>query len=328
MTKIITMPKIISKLTKVGFSKEYIRENGLPSWWDNSLDKEPMAVLEGAGHIAKRLNLDLGSLLEEDQPVKFKQLPYTNFKYHNQQFSETPNAAHSIASRVAEVVAIGVQKEFISVAQNAEQVRAEILEKHSRVDLSSILDYCWEHGIAVIYFNNYPSKKITALIQLQCGHPVIVLSSKRRFSSWLAFHLAHELGHLVLGHVKEGMLLVDDQIDSNSLDQEEVQANRFAEDLLLGDCDNCLGDKSFHNYNHLIKYLNISVEEHPTVDPGILALNYAYYNNNLGMANKALEKLYPSDNGQKIINQSLEEHLDWNLYSQDNYDYLDELLGD
>ncbi len=34
MTEIITMPNIYKKLKDYGLSKKYIRENGLPRWWD------------------------------------------------------------------------------------------------------------------------------------------------------------------------------------------------------------------------------------------------------------------------------------------------------
>ena len=286
MTEIITMPNIYKKLKDYGLSKEYIRENGLPRWWDEELEKNPAAVLEGAGHIAKRLNLDLRSLLEKGQSVKLKQLPDTKFKYHNQQGSKPPEKAHAIASRIAEIVAMGVQKDFVNLPESVEQVRADILQSYSTIDLSALLDYCWSHGIGVIYFDKYPSgKKITGMVQWQFNRPVIVLSRKQNHCALLAFDLAHELGHLVLGHVNDGTL-VDEEIEYDSLDSREIEANEFAVRLLMGNHNNCLG-----------KLQNVLKDLNPV-------------------------------NGQQLINQSLEQHLDWNCYSQDDYDYLDQLLGD
>ena len=72
MIEALSMSILYKKLSAIGFSENYIRKSGLPSWWDDSLNDKPVAVLEGAGHIAKRLNLDLQSLLSDDREVCFK----------------------------------------------------------------------------------------------------------------------------------------------------------------------------------------------------------------------------------------------------------------
>ncbi|MFM7793372.1 MAG: hypothetical protein ACKO90_36550, partial [Microcystis panniformis] len=63
MTESLTMAALYGKLSEIGLKKNYVRKNGLPSWWDDELNDKPVAVLEGAGYIAKNLNLDLSSLL-------------------------------------------------------------------------------------------------------------------------------------------------------------------------------------------------------------------------------------------------------------------------
>ena len=59
MTNTLTMSSLIAKLSKLGFNDNYIKTNGLPSWWDDELNNKPVAVLGGAGYIADRLNLCL-----------------------------------------------------------------------------------------------------------------------------------------------------------------------------------------------------------------------------------------------------------------------------
>lgn len=138
--------------------------------------------------------------------------------------------------------------------------------------------------------------------------------------------MAHELGHLVLGHLREG-ILVDEEIKSSTNDNEEKEANQFATQLLLGDHDNCLGDKSFHSNDHLIKHAKIKAQENPTVELDSIILNNAWHNNNWGFANKALAKLDVSANGQQIINGYLADRLDWDKFNDENYEYLEKVLG-
>jgi hypothetical protein len=68
----LTMEFIYKKLKRLGFDKKYIRYQALPSWWDNKLNKSPIAVLEGAGYIARNLNIDLLSLIIPGVKATFK----------------------------------------------------------------------------------------------------------------------------------------------------------------------------------------------------------------------------------------------------------------
>jgi len=329
MTQTLSMSTLYKKLSAIGLSESYVRRSALPSWWNDELNNQPTAVLEGAGHIAKRLHLDLRSLLSDDQEVQFKQLPQTKFKYHLQQGADIPSTSHQLASRVAELVASGVQTPFVPIPEDVKQVRAEILQNYSQINLESLLNYCWQHGIAVVYFSDYPdnTRKITGMIQWQGDRPVIVLSSKRTHPAWLAFHLAHELAHLALGHLKEG-ILIDDEIKRDSKDQEEIEANIFAVKLLVNDFDNCFEGKDVTSSKHLKNKINKILKSDSTVDPCALAFNYAWNAGRYDFANKAVEQLNDTENGHQIINQFLENHLDWESLSDDNSDHLDKILGD
>jgi hypothetical protein len=332
MTQTLSMSTLYKKLSAIGLSESYVRQFVLPSWWSDELNDKPAAVLEGAGHIAKRLHLDLRSLLLDDQTAQFKPLPHTKFKYHLQQGTDIPGTSHQLASRVAELVASGVQIPFVPIPEDVHQVRAEILQNYPQINLQSILDYCWQHGIAVVYFSDYPenTRKITGMIQWQCDRPVIVLSSKKTYPAWLAFHLAHELAHLALGHVKEG-ILVDDEIKQDSDDQEEIDANLFAVKLLVNNLDNCFKDKAAISGDHLKNKINKLLQSESsdsTVDPCAIAFNGAWHTGRYDFAFKAVEQLNPSKDGHQIINHFLERHLDWDGLSDDNADYLEMVLGD
>lgn len=329
MTQTLSMSTLYQKLSAIGLSESYVRKSVLPSWWNDELNDKPAAVLEGAGHIAQRLHLDLRSLLADDQAPQFKPLPHTKFKYHLQQGSDIPGTSHQLASRVAAMVAAGVQFPFAPIPEEVSQVRTEILQSHPQINLESILDYCWQHGIAVVYFNEYPenTRKITGLVQWQGDRPVIVLSGKRTHRAWLAFHLAHELAHLALGHIKEG-ILVDDEINKESSDQEETDANLFAVKLLVNHLDNCFQEQAITSSNHLKNKINKLLKSDPTVDPCALALNYAWHTERYDFANKAIDQLNPAKDGHRMINQFVENHLDWESLSDDNSDHLDKILGD
>lgn len=331
MNDTITMSALYKKLQNIGLAQKYIRETVLPSWWDEELNDKPAAVLEGAGYIAQRLNIDLKSLLAESEELRFQSFPDTKFKYHQQNKTETPNIAHQIATKVAEAVAFATNLQFGSLPSDSHEMRSEILAKYPLVNLYSLLDYCWEKGIAVVYFNNYPDKKrkITGMIQWQGNQPVIVLSSGKTYPACLAFHLAHELGHLALGHVKQGEgILIDEKIREDSSDQEEVESNEFATHVLVDGFDNCFKSHNIYSSGKLREKIDKIIKKEPTIDPCAIAFNYAWHTGNFGFAQKAVNEIDGSKNGHEIINQFLEEQINWDDLGENQADYLDQILGE
>lgn len=330
MTQSLTMSTLYKRLSRIGLKKDYVQKNGLPSWWNDELDDKPVAVLEGAGYIAKNLNLDISSLLNPGENIKFNPIVKTKFKQHKKQDKSHPYLAQALASRIAELIAYGTNLQYTTLPDNAQSIREEILSKpkQKKVNLKSLLDYCWGKGIAVGYFQQFPekTKKFTGLIQWYSNSPIIILSSNSKHSAKLAFDLAHELGHLVLGHLKSGVL-VDEKIELDCQDEEELQANNFANKLLMGNSDNCLGNKKFHSHNYLLKHAKIRLEKNPPVDIASIILNYAWHNSdNWGFAIKALSKLEPNIDCQKIINEHLAQQLDWDKYNDETYEYLEKVL--
>ncbi len=216
-------------------TKEYVREQGLPTWWNDECDQDNDVVLEGAGHISQRMNVNLLSLLQDERP-KFKDAPQGKIKPHHQGAANAPETAYHVASSVATTVARATNLEFKPVPINPQQIRRKIIKSFGRVSASSLLDYCWEHGIAVVHFNHYPkgSREITGMIQRQDDQPVIVLSGGSNYPDLLAFHLAYELSHLALDHLKpDKKILIDSVIDSGSDDPEDQASNQFAMSLLI-----------------------------------------------------------------------------------------------
>lgn len=324
------MSALYKKLARLGFNKKHIREYGLPSWWNDQLNDKPLAVLEGAGYIANNFKIDLKSLLTPEEEVKFNPSPHTKFKQHNSQNKEHPYLAQRLASRVAELISYGTNIEYKNLPNDAQTIREEILSNHKTVNLESLLDYCWTKGIAVGYFNNFPkqTKKFAGMIQWQENCPVIILSVNHKHRAKFTFDLAHELGHLALGHLREG-ILIDESLEFNSNDDEEKEANHFAVKLLLDKYDNYLGNYKSQNAEILAQYVKqFVISKLSNIEPDAVILNYGWHNKNcFGLAMAALNILEVSTNGQTLINEYLADKLDWDKFNDENYEYLEKALG-
>ncbi len=206
------------------------------------------------------------------------------------------------------------------------QLRKEILGLgHPWISLAALVDYCWSVGIPVVHLTSIIKTKMPDGLAVKVrGRSVIVLCKQARFTAWLLFILAHELGHILLGHIPENGALIDEDVNKNVSDAEEIEANNFAIELLTGEKD-C----RFHttgrwpNATDLARHARKMGRERK-IDPGHIALNYAHTMGKdfFPVANGALGKLEPEREALGIVRQKMAEHLDWSSLPEDSSEFL------
>lgn len=158
------------------------------------------------------------------------------------------------------------------------------------------------------------------------SRPVIVVGLNDRSPSRLLFVIAHELGHLCQGHVTETPL-VDDTIDFLDIDDaEEAEANEFAVELLLGQPDKLYYSSRHFKTSELVDYAH-RMAARDGVDPGVVAWNYGFYRQHWGAVRGAVKQLEAETHGPTLINQCLLQGLDWGRLSDDNREYLAQMLA-
>jgi Zn-dependent peptidase ImmA (M78 family) len=156
------------------------------------------------------------------------------------------------------------------------------------------------------------------------GRPVIVLSKNVKHPAWLLFILAHELGHVARGHLREGEVLLDQDVGKNVPDSEEEEANSFAIETLTG-------DPKFRVYapGRWPKAVELAasaqaISKKDRIDPGHIVLNYAA---TMGddfwpVANAALKNLGSEGNGPSLVRQVMADRLDWSELPKESSQFL------
>jgi len=140
-------------------------------------------------------------------------------------------------------------------------------------------------------------------------HPVIVLASNRDSPPWLAFHLAHELGHVTLDHVGPDRSLLDPSLSAGAGGRgHEREADEFACELLTG-----YSQPRIDDIKRAAPQLAAFVATQSArlgVDAGVLALIYAKSNDRWGPAQKALKYLGLDAGGREAVASRLGRWLD------------------
>jgi Zn-dependent peptidase ImmA (M78 family) len=306
------MNDLYQRLRRIGFDAKFLKRTVLPDWWEDSLAAVPANRAMAETAIARHLGLELPKLRNSTMELALPSLPTACLKRNkNIQLSDV-RPAILVAQHAAELAATNLDDVPPFAGRlSANEVRKQVLKTAPAVDLSSLVDFCWKHGVAVIHLKALPehTKKIDGMA-LFCGTtPVIVLASAKDSPPWLAFHLAHELGHILLGHVKQGTgPWVDGSIDAVVEDQSEKEADEFA-------CEVLTGQKRFGfnpTYGMTAPKLAAAAERYSEkhgIAPGVVALFYGRSADRMGPAQLALKKLRQHAGAHEIIDQALMRHL-------------------
>lgn len=241
--------------------------------------------------------------------------------------SEATAVAQRLALQVARIAALGAVEPVRPIPGDGAAIRAELLvEQAPWVSFEGLLDYCWGHGIVVIHVSNFPRglKRMHGLAARVDGRPVIVLSWARRHPAWLLFVLAHELGHLALGHVDEGTTLIDDEVDKESGDAEERAANDFALALLCGSSETRFSANDRWLKAEALAAAATKLGHELRIDPGHIVLNYA---NTMGksfyaVANAALALLPGAADAPEAARRRLAGGLDWERLPAESSEFV------
>lgn len=280
---------VYTKLRTTGYSRAYV-DSLLPDWWDDAIAANPSGLQQASLVLGKLLGVRPESLWAEQSEVALSTPPGRKFKRRVNTQAEALDVACAVAYAAARIALRGYIPEFRpDLLIDSAPLREQLTNASQWVGLEDLLGYCNTVGIPVIHLTHFPKgmKKMAGLAFEIDGRPVIVITQSKKHGYYL-FDLAHELGHITLGHVAGNACIVDQKIDQESDDEDERAANRFALELLTGDPD-CRITPVGRNLTgpELATAAERFGSKHK-VDPQHVILNYGYATNHWGPANIAL----------------------------------------
>lgn len=236
--------RLVNRLLDIGLSREIV-DMSLPEWWVSedyeSLSARTMASLL----LARRLNIDPTTLLDDEVPVGFLHTGVSKFKHMRLADGARRNALVGFAT--------GVGRILLSLASNTEAhqdvpadplvLRRALLGGRPFVSFGDVITACWSLGVPVLHLRVFPAqtKGVTAIAVKLGGRHAILVARESGFDAQYMFHVAHELGHIALGHLGEGGAIVDadpndpaNKLDELVDDEEERNADAYAQALLTG----------------------------------------------------------------------------------------------
>ena len=323
------MKHLYEKLKTVGYAKKYIHSL-LPDWWDDAIAETPAGFQQASLILGRLFSVQPETLWSVDAEPALVTPEGRKFK----QRADTQTHELDIACALALSAARLALKTFKPAYQggihpDSAELRQNLLAGKPWIGFQDLLSYCLESGIPVIFLNHFPSKaRKMAGVSFEHGErPVIVLTQNKPYG-YLLFDLAHELGHVTLGHTKNGAWVIDAKIDADAEDDEEQAANRFARELLTGSSDwNIVPAGRLYAQQLTDVAIRIGTERH--IDPLHIALNYGYTLKShwpvAVNAVKLIAKDRPTD--QQMLVQALLDALDRDSIPEEDLAALKQLMG-
>lgn len=328
------MDAVYGKLGALGLPRTFVRRAILPSWWDDEAACTPAGLSQALMLIQRHAGVDLRSLREADAPVRFLGAVPCRLKATRRRArsgarsAEAFVAARALAVSAAQAAIAGTAVSAHTIPA-ASSVRDEILSLgRPWVGLADLADYCWDHGVPLLHLSGLPRQmpRMQGLAARVADRFAIVSADAHRSPAWQLFIVAHELGHVALGHHHgESGALVDETVDRESRDAEEAEANRYAVELLAAGQRFRAHERWLSAAELARQAARLGQELH--VDPGHIALNYGHAMEFTPVAMAALRLLEADADGPALLQKRLAERLDWPCLPADTSEFLMRLSG-
>jgi hypothetical protein len=310
----------------------------LPAWWTPEIAATEAGLWETAVLLGRRLSIDSPALVAgEVRPIAG--IEATRYKHTVRVTPLQLRAATLMATSLARaVVESMLPSTGGALPQAASSIRDSILAMTGAIiSFDTLVDYCWSHGIPVIPLPNVPHgvKKMDASAIRVDGRPAIVISIRNNSKAWLSFLVAHELGHLCLGHVSPNASIVEGSISDSAdfdvggeTDQQELQANAFAHELMGGHEIDQIIERWARDLPAVSLATSAMADARPLrTAPGHLILRHAFLTRQWPEARSALNFLSDDLDAQSTLVERLSREIDTAQLADDLQDYVERLTG-
>jgi len=308
----------------------------MPDWWEDEAATDESGLLELQILLARRLNVSLVSLQSLNPQPAFRSTTQ-RFKTVHPEGSSQLAVAASIGHGLAQLLASTCAAKPLRPSIDADVLRQELLKNHEAVALDALCEWLWTAGIPVIHVTGWPDglRRPDAMCVRASGRPVVMVVRKETALAKLEYLIAHEIGHIMSGHLSsdENAVLVDDMLPVDNqrsfFDQDEKQADAYAMTLLGGSALLASSKRLIGPSYSEMSLAAAALDEalNAKLEPGQIILSWARSTGDWKLANLALRFLKTTEIAPIVINDVAKHHLDCEMLPSDGLDHIFKLTG-
>ena len=308
-----------------------------PEWWSAEAEGSRAAQTELRFTVARRLGLRPTTLFEDNAPefvwqheAKFKGLS----TYNERERAAITSFGQAFTQTLLPSVPTPTQGRSIT-GLTVQDVRASLMgARDAIVDLGGLCALCWALGVPVVHLRVFPlpAKRMAAMAVRVGDRYAILVGRDASFPAPTAFHVAHEIAHIALGHLTGTTAIVDTKILAREHeDAEEADADRFALTLLTGEPDPKIEMNQRARSGAQLARAVVAATRGPggrRIEAGTLCLCYGYQTGDWRTAHAALRHVYLHEHAVwKALNTYAAREIDWEALPTGGQAYVRAVLG-
>jgi hypothetical protein len=319
--------KLRQELRGAGISDSAI-DAAWPVWWSDDLESSPSSRTELRFTLARKLGLSPKPLLGER--VEFVWRDRARFKHLSAGDDVRQDALTSFGVTVGRLLLQATEGNPPPVV-DAARLREAVLSAAAFVDLQSLIAICWAIGVPIIHLRVFPldRKSMHAMVIESGGRYAILLGRDAVYPAPIAFTLAHELGHIMLGHLQNTTAIVDLEDDEATAggDPQEDQADAYAITLLTGTPNPEITTNTPSFSARSLAKAVLEAAGPNRIEPGTLALCLAHRTKDWPVAIGSLKHIYTESKPVwSEVNAIANKQMNWNALTDESADFLHNLM--
>jgi hypothetical protein len=287
--------------------------------------------------LSRRLSLDFTALMSGEILQKEASLSVA-YKHSSDASPLALQASTCIATSLAQAVIAAMPRAYTPVPTDPSLFTALAREiGDGIIGLSSLIDACWTLGVPVIPIPNLPVgiRKMDGAVIKIGDRPAIIVSKKKSSRAWLAFIVAHEIGHIGCGHLERNASIVDVSLQEqatfeaeSSSDIQEREADKYALAMLGGnEVEQIISDWPIWSSPVDLAVRSRESSAKLGIESGHFILRYAFKSKRWSDAITALRYLSEDSDAELLMQLSLRRNLDLDLVADDIRDYVCQITG-
>lgn len=335
----ITVKSTFERLQEAGYPRAYVTKL-LPDWWDNSLFKTSAGAFQFALILKQRLGLDVSFGPDGDLAIQ-PRAARANFKHRADTRVEELNVAAGLGIALARLAVFASTASYRDLPNDPLALNEMVRNLSGRgcVDFEGLLDFCWRHGIPVLFLKEMPknTKKMTGMAVMVDGQPAILLGFGHDQHSRQLFVLAHELAHILCGHVQDNGVLIDEEIaDVNEglegraqvvRDDQENEADTLALRLIRNGQLDIVRRIPRQTSAATLAAAATRLGRESGIDQGHLILSYAKEHDDWMRATQALRFLPQASGAIDVLRGRFMRNIDFSAITAENSEHLLAMQG-
>lgn len=298
---------LMRRLSAAGFKQQFAETALLPDWWEPACADDASLLPDLEIRIARFLGAQLDVVRNPEAPLASP--TYAGVQLRRVRDLDRDRLASAIhaALQIAGAVVRNMRDVRLRLPPaDALAWRREIVRKGPILQLNDVLADLWARGIPVLQIATLPSPGFQGLVAYVERRPVVIIGHDLDEPSRLAFVIAHEIAHIVLGDCTADHPVVEE--DEVVADDREIehQADTYARAVLTENVDvPRLQSTDFKDL--ALKALEQEKKLH--IDAASIIWSWARGAGDYALAIMAIKALYRNKGGKRLVRQYFDQYV-------------------